>query len=269
MKKIGLYLLATVVAAGAIFSSCKKEKNTPPVTQEKVCTLTKVYDANNKLQTEYVYENDKVSKINDYNTSGEVTSSMIVSYDASGRLVKVENTDSKGEVISTRNYTYNQSGTINHVDIKSSASDQDATLKFEYNGIDPKKPSRVGFTIDFMGAPIEAAYVEYNYDDKGNNTDATTYVIDFSGSGEYQKQSTETFTYDDKKNPISSLAAIMLQPSLLGPNNVLKHTTTDNSGSETFIQNNYEYSPENYPVKNTSTDDQAKSTITTMEYTCK
>jgi hypothetical protein len=272
MKKTSLYLMAIAVAAGSVLSSCKKEKPvTPPVVQEKVCTLTKVFDANSVLQTEYVYENDKLSTINNYSSSGELQNAVNVTYDASNRVSQVENTDSKGSVVSTQTYAYNPSGTINHVSIKSSASDQDVTLNFEYNGIDPKKPSRATFKIDIMGAPMEVGYAEYSYDAKGNNTEAVTYILDFGGSGEFKKQSTASFTYDDKKNPNTALAAIMLQPSLIGPNNVTKETTVDhqNNDNETFTQNTYEYNGENYPVKNTSTDNNAQTTITSMEYTCK
>jgi lipopolysaccharide export LptBFGC system permease protein LptF len=268
MKKIGLLLMAGVITATSIFTACKKkEEQTPP---EKVCTLTKVFDADGNLQTEYIYVGDKLSKVNSYASNGtDIQSVMNISYDASGNISKVDNADAQGNVSESQTYEYNPSGTVGTVHIIANGKET-AALNFDYNGVDPKKPSRVRVTTSALGAPMEVAYVDYSYDANGNNNKAVTYIIDMQGSGDYKKQSTVTYEFDAKKNPSSALAKIMLDPSLIGPNNVTKQTTTDEqNGGTTSIQNAYEYTTEGYPSKNTSTDDSGKATITTMEYSCK
>lgn len=261
--------MAAAVAAASVFSSCKKKENENPTpTPEKTCVINKTYDANGKLQAEYMYAGDKLNKINNYTDAGEIESTSTASYDASGKVSKVEESSGSGST-TTYTYEYNASGTLGKVTVKDAESE--AVLSFEYNGTNPELPSRVRITADFMGTPLEVAYQDFTYDDRGNNTQAVSYVLDFQGGSGYKKQTTTTYEYDNKKNPNRALAAIMLLPSFSGPNNITKEHSVDHSGSseDTIVTTSYEYNPENYPVKSTRTDSKGESTITTIEYSCK
>ncbi|MGB8490311.1 MAG: hypothetical protein WCE64_04580 [Bacteroidales bacterium] len=96
-------------------------------------------------------------------------------------------------------------------------------------------------------------YTDYNYDEKGNITKQTKYIISSVGIAELS--TTTEYEYDNMHNPYQSFQRLTTLGVFTNPNNIVKETCTLNFDVDPSIEkvqiteNSYEYNDKGYPIK--------------------
>jgi hypothetical protein len=100
---------------------------------------------------------------------------------------------------------------------------------------------------------IISGYTDYLYDDRGNVTRATRYII--SSEGIAVLSTTTEYEFDDMHNPYLSFRRLLTPGIYTNSNNITKETYTINSDVDPsiekvqVIENSFEYNDMGYPVK--------------------
>ncbi len=98
-----------------------------------------------------------------------------------------------------------------------------------------------------------SSYTNYIYDDNGNITRQTKYIVSPAGIAELT--TTTEYEYDDMHNPYQSFKRLINPGIYTNPNNITKETYTLNFDVDPSIEkvqiteNTYEYNALGYPVK--------------------
>jgi hypothetical protein len=98
-----------------------------------------------------------------------------------------------------------------------------------------------------------SCYIDYLYDDNGNNIKQTKYIVSPAGMAELS--TTTEYEYDNMHNPYQSFKRMVTPGIYTNPNNITKETVTLNFEVDPSIEkvqvtkNTYEYNDRGYPVK--------------------
>jgi hypothetical protein len=99
----------------------------------------------------------------------------------------------------------------------------------------------------------KSGYTDYKYDEKGNITEQTKYIISSTGIAELT--TTTEYEYDNMHNPYQSFKRLITPGIYTNPNNITKETYTLNFDVDPLTEkvqiteNSYEYNDKGYPVK--------------------
>jgi hypothetical protein len=96
-------------------------------------------------------------------------------------------------------------------------------------------------------------YTNYIYDDNGNITEQTKYIVSPTGIAELT--TTTEYEYDNMHNPYQSFKRLTTPGIFTNPNNITKETYTLNFDVDPSIEkvqiteNSYDYNDKGYPIK--------------------
>lgn len=218
MKRIFLASLTIIIF---LFSGCKKDNNSTHNTAKTYLlkTLTRtVFPANNSSQEQFTYD-DKNRVIDFKSSRGEYK----YTYDGNNNLTTVQNYDQAGTFFSTNKFTYANG----EVDVQ--------TTDVGDNGGQPYI-----FTLNSLGQ-VSSSTIDNNksftYDSNGNLT----------------KGESDTYTYDNKKNPLSMIGAknlhLMYIP-LDNPSTFVNNVITDANLASPYT---YVYNSDGFPISASTT----------------
>ncbi len=147
--------------------------------------------------------------------------------------------------------------------------------KTEYNLNDDGDIVKVLYYEQFNKNWVVTSYDQYTIENK-NVIKAESYVLN---DGNFIKQETTTYKYDDKVNPLRNLSirsiASISQYYWFTKNNLLKIVTTDESSNSVIYTADfeYEYNGDDFPVSYTRIDSTGGYTqtykVSSIEYDCK
>lgn len=265
----------TCVLVALLFSGCSKENDPDPAPARPACKVIKTDFSTGptNLISQFTYDSeDRIKEM--VTTNGtQKFSSVSYEYNPQGQLTQQ----------TTREYVYdaqlNEKTTTRTFTFQYNAKGQ----AFQYQGVvtstDPTAPqgtyayaceydsqgNRTKVTItSSSGAP--SVYL-YEYQD-GNCTKATY------RAGEASEFSIAYEYYLDRENKSRTSTSVSLLNSPANKNWVKKYTETYKSspGSNTTVENTYEFNDKGFPVKNTAVsrfnNGSPFTSVTTFEYAC-
>jgi hypothetical protein len=258
MKTLKTIIAITLLSLFSV--SCSNDgdsdTNKPVLLLEKETTFigynTYTYDGNNKLSViESInpgFSNYKTTFV--YNSNGKIEESVTIvtassfpvpptkltyTYDAQNRLIEKKVFQSTPENLALFNYVRSDF--------------------FEYNG------NLITLKSVPKDSNVPTTRIVFDFDNKGNIVKETSYNQMSTNNPNGLIHYTDTFVYDDKLNPKTSVPSEYLFPNLT-KNNKLKRTSV--MGSDTYITDFvYEYNTDGYVTKQTVSGQPAS---TTYEY---
>ncbi|MDQ4139715.1 MAG: hypothetical protein M3142_04255 [Bacteroidota bacterium] len=271
-------------------SACNKDNEdpTPGSGGSKDCQVSemKLEDETIKL----VYTNNVLTQIQSIRAIAAENENYKLEYNSKQQINKTQVLNSDGSSDLYITYEYNNDGLViktNYFYRNGTSFENTVAITSEYTNKVLTRSTTVA-DLSYLGinasAPVD--YTDYTVT-AGNITKAVHYTIDenwlesldennMPPQSEFMNHmelwSTSEYQYDDKKNPLKLLnfiSFLLEDASTLSVNNITVKVEKDNAGTTTNTTTNvYEYTPEGYPSKLTSTERNSTSEITTLTYNC-
>ena len=238
-------LFASLALFSLFISACKKDNNNVGSNAAKTYLISKItytsVPGGYTTSEEYYY--DSQNRVTEFNTGNNIYK---YTYDANNNLATVTTYNNAGVIGATDSYTY---------------SGNTVTAQSAYN--DGSIGGSYTFTLNTQNevVTLSADVQSFTYDSRGN-------ALSYAANGTLIQS--DSYTYDDQKNPLSMIGARNLHMEYLAngsPETAVNNIVADNLERETF---DYTYNSSGFPVsaKESSTLSTTGSNIT-YEYIVK
>lgn len=265
MKNFRLAIML-FLGMGIIISSCSKDEETETPeggeTVVKKCYVTNINYSDGDGSTKIDYNNNLISKVIELDSLGNSDGYAIYSYN-NGVLnntstyqndtLKYETkfTIENNRISESNNYSLNES--------TGNMDNNNYTTKYFYStdGNVIKTESTYNSTL--------SSKEEFTWEN-GNMKESKRF---YHNDTNLELNSTTTYTYDDKTNPLNNIGLDFWVEANC-KNNVLKETTLNADDSSTDVDEMvYEYNSNGYPTKCTTTDSDGDIYVEEFTYICK